>query len=95
LPKKPVHIGGHDFEKKDDARAYVKDLLYKYELGDTVDHVDTQFLKALLDRHPEKAEKIGVGVASFQVRSADFGTRCFWITRKDNSSEKFSTKVCI
>ena len=95
MVKKPVQIGGYDFATKENAKAFVKQLLYKYDLGETVGAEDTQFLNALLARHPEAKDKIGGGVASFQVRSAEYNTRCFWITRTDRSSEKFSTKVCI
>nr|WP_247880697.1 DCL family protein [Brucella intermedia] len=47
-----------------------------------------------LQRHPESATKIGSGIQSFQVRVADFGTRCFWVNRVDGTSEKFSFNAC-
>ena len=44
--------------------------------------------------HPEAAEKIGPGIESFSVRTADYGTRCFWVNRVDGTTEKFSFRAC-
>lgn len=44
---------------------------------------------------PDAATKIGSGVRGFEVRSADYGTQCFWILRVDGSDERFSYKSCI
>jgi hypothetical protein len=48
-----------------------------------------------LDRHPQRDEKIGVGIHHFEVQSADYGTHCFAIVRKDGAAVNFSFKVCI
>lgn len=70
-------------------------MLYRYDLGDRVKQEDAAILKLALDRHPDAAEKIGCGIASFSVRTADFGTRCFWLNRIDGTTAKFSLKACI
>ena len=70
-------------------------LLQKYDVGDKVSADDAVVLKAALERHPEAAEKIGCGIASFSVRTADFGTKCFWVNRTDGTTEKFSYASCI
>lgn len=41
------------------------------------------------------AQRMGSGITHFSVRSADFGSKCFWVNRVDGSSEKFSYKACI
>ncbi|WP_362988829.1 DUF3223 domain-containing protein [uncultured Sphingopyxis sp.] len=43
----------------------------------------------------EAQAKIGCGITHFSVRTADFGTRCFWLNRPDKSTEKFSHTACI
>jgi len=48
-----------------------------------------------LSHHPEYEEKVGCGVDTFSVRSADFGTKCFWVNRIDGTTEKFSHKACV
>ncbi|WP_327212342.1 DCL family protein [Rhizobium beringeri] len=70
-------------------------MLYKYDLGDYVDEKDSIVLSELLRRHPEAERKIGPGIESFRVKSADNGTRCFWVTRVDGSEERFSARSCL
>jgi hypothetical protein len=95
MPAKPVTIGEHHFAKKGEALSFFREMLYRYDLADRVSHEDATLLRLLLDRHPEASEKIGVGVDSFSVRTADFGTRCFWVNRIDGTTEKFSFKACV
>lgn len=95
MPAKPITIGDRYFPRKGDAAAYFREMLYKYDLGDKVGTADAAFLSAAILRHPEAEAKIGAGIASFSVRSADFGTRCFWVNRVDDTSEKFSFDACI
>ena len=95
MPAKPVHVGHLHFEKKGDAVQYFQDMLSRYELGDKVSAQDTKILHNLICVHPDHKAKIGLGIASFSVRSADFGTRCFWVNRVDGSTEKFSFRSCL
>jgi hypothetical protein len=90
-----VKIAGHQFSRKTDALAFLKVMLNRYRPGDTVGAQDSEFLLEALKRHPEAVTKIGSGVRGFEVRSADYGTQCFWILRVDGSDERFSYKSCI
>lgn len=94
MPAKPVKIGSLSFSKKADAHEFFRAMLYKYDLGDQVSLEDQEILSCLISTHPEASEKIGVGIKSFSVRTADFGTRCFWVNRMDGTTEKFSFKAC-
>jgi hypothetical protein len=94
MPAKIVKVGALSFAKKGDANDFFKKILYKYELGDKVSANDAMHLTSLLAMHPEAGEKIGVGIESFSVRAADYGTRCFWVNRLDGTTEKFSFKAC-
>ena len=95
MAKKPVTIGPHHFGKRADAAAFLQAILHKYDVGDKVSAEDAEVLHAALALHPNSAAKVGAGVTHFSVRSADFGTKCFWVNRVDGSSEKFSYKACI
>lgn len=75
MPAKPIDLGPLHFDKKGDAAAFLREMLYKYDLGDRVSAEDSVILRATLEKHPNAAEKIGVGISSFSVRSADFGTK--------------------
>jgi hypothetical protein len=90
MPAKPISLGHLDFPKRGDAVSYLKDMLHKYDAGDRVNEDDATILLAALEHHPNGAEKIGCGVANFSVRTAEFGTKCFWVNRTDGTTEKFS-----
>ena len=95
MPAKPTSLGPLRFRSKTDAAAYLKAMLHKYDVGDKVSAADSLVLTAALKRHQKAAEKIGCGIAYFSVRSADFGSKCFWVNRTDGSTEKFSYKNCL
>ena len=94
MPAKSVKIGPLSFSKKGDATDYFREMRYKYDLGDKVTHEDAEILAHLVHMHPEAAEKIGAGIESFSVRTADYGTRCFWVNRVDGTTERFSFRAC-
>lgn len=92
---KPITLGSLHFGKKGDALAYLKAMLHKYDVGDKVSADDAEVLRAALALHPDSDAKVGCGITHFSVRSADFGSKCFWVNRTDGSTEKFSYKACI
>lgn len=95
MPAKPITLGSMYFERRGDAKAYLKQMLNKYDVGDRVSSEDETILRAALAHHAEAATKIGCGISSFSVRSADFGSQCFWVNRTDGTTEKFSVSGCI
>jgi hypothetical protein len=95
MPAKPLSIGSLHFAKKGDAAAFLQTMLHRYDVGDKVSAADEQILRDALALHPEARTKVGCGITHFSVRSADFGTKCFWINRPDGTTEKFSYKACI
>lgn len=95
MPAKPITLGPLKFEKRGDAVAYLKAMLYRYDVGDRVNAEDSIILQAVVEHHPNAAEKIGCGISYFSVRSADFGTKCFWVNRPDGTTEKFSITASI
>lgn len=90
--KIPVTLGPKYFAKKGDAIAFLNAMLSRYDVGDRVSADDAVILEAALARHPEAIERVGAGVESFSVRSADYGTKCFWVNRVDGTTGKFSHK---
>lgn len=90
--KIPVTLGSEHFDKKGDAIDFLNAMLNRYDVGDRVSAVDAVFLEAALARNPEAEEKIGPGIKDFSVRTADYGTKCFWVNRTDGTTVKFSHK---
>lgn len=95
MPAKPISYGELHFERRGDAIAFLNAILQKYDVGDKVNAADTKILLDALAHHPEAKDKIGCGVSGFSVRSADFGTKCFWANRTDGTTEKFSHRACV
>jgi hypothetical protein len=85
------------FEKAGDATEFFRKILNNYSIGDTIDDSNARHLEALLVRHDERDEKIGVGIHHFEVDSApdEFGGKCFWIVRSDGSRIDFSYPHCL
>jgi hypothetical protein len=95
MPAMPISLAHMQFQKKGDAAAYLKDMLRRYDVGDRVNADDSVILRAALERHPDNKAKIGCGINHFSVRTADFGSKCFWVTRIDGTAEKFSLTACV
>jgi len=93
--RKSVSYGDLHFRTQTEARAYLNAMLSRYDVGDRVSASDAVILTAALSLHPEAKEKIGSGIKDFSVRSADFGTKCFWVNRTDGTTQKFSHKACV
>ncbi|WP_246724727.1 DCL family protein [Rhizobium phaseoli] len=90
-----VEIGDKTFNSQAEAREHFRAILYKYALNQSVDKADECFLILALQRHPESATKIGPRVKRFEVRSADYGTRCFWVVRVDDTSNGSHSRSAI
>jgi Protein of unknown function (DUF3223) len=92
-----IQIATRLFEKAGDGMAFFRRMLNSYSIGSIVSVSDSNELRALLERHDEKAEKIGVGINHFEVGAApdDFGGKCFWIVRTDGSRIDISFKHCL
>lgn len=83
------------FKTKTAEMAHCKAMLARYRDGEFVNDEDSQFLRTLLERHPEAHDKIGVGVTRFFRKRTSQGTSCFWVERNDGSTSDFSYKSCV
>lgn len=95
MPAKKISFGPIHFDRKRDAEEFLKAMLDRYDVGDRVGAKDSQVLLDAIALHPDFAAKVGCGISYFSVRSADFGTKCFWVNRSDGTTEKFSYRTCI
>jgi hypothetical protein len=90
-------IGAHAFSSRQKAQAHASAIRAKYAAGAPVsDPDDDAFLRALIRRHVNAAQKVGVGVARFyvDVAPAGWGT-CFWLERTDGSRTDFGVPSCL
>jgi hypothetical protein len=97
MPKKiPIDVGCQHFASQKDATNYIREILWAHKPGDYV--IASQWiddLTALLNRHPEAGQKIGVGLRAFLVDKDESGSQCFWLERTDGSRTDFSFHACI
>ncbi len=94
--RKPFVLGDHSFPTKKDAVEYIQGILHGNH-DRQLEPVNETFVRAILDRHPDRDSKIGCGVRSIRVvRNPDFPTTwCFWLVRIDGTSTDFSFKECL
>lgn len=95
-----VSLTTRSFEKAGDATAFFALMLNRYSIRDRVSAEDAADLTALLERHDERVEKIGNGIAGFEVNVPpddvpQFSKRCFWIIRNDGTKIDFSIGHCL
>ncbi len=87
-----------EFSTKKEATQFFKEMLDKYNDGDTVSSIDDDnILFDLIQRHPEVREKVGETGINYFYRdlSPNHPTSCFHIKRNDGSNTDFSIKTCI
>jgi hypothetical protein len=92
---KPVVLDTRSFANQNEAKAFFKAMLNRYRPKQRVSDADAADLAALLKRHTEYKDKVGVGIDHFEVMSADFGTQCFRVVRADGTGDDFSYRHCI
>lgn len=95
MPSKPVSIATREFGSRQEATAFFKEMLGRYKPGDRVIADDILDLSALLERHHEYAQKVGVGIDHFEVIMTEHGSPCFRVVRTDGTGTDFSYLTCI
>lgn len=91
-----IVIGPHAFVSKSDAKQYMRDLLSLYQPGHKLTPEHFELVASLIQRHPEAAQKIGVGIRYISVQKhPEFRTKCMIIHREDGTSTDFSYITCI
>jgi hypothetical protein len=101
---KPVSLASRYFPTQSAALEYFKRILYTYSVGEVVsDPMHDTMLRELSDRHPDAAEKVGVGISEFfinKTESGDIGyvsadSRGIWIRRIDGTTVDWSYQTAI
>ncbi len=92
-----IQIGEKTFNTKNQAIDHIREILYRYPLNQSVKGSDLIFMCDLLDLHPDKDRRIGVGIKSIIIeQDGEFNkTRHFSIIRTDDSSIDFSFNKCL
>lgn len=92
----PVELSTRSFPNKKQAGEFFREMRDRYRVGQRLNDADAADLEALLERHPECVDKVGVGIDYFTtMRDPQFNTKCFQIVRTDGSSTDFSAPTAI
>ncbi len=95
MARQPIVLNGIEFKFQKDAIEHFKNMLGRYQNGQTIADDDRDILLALLERHPEADKKIGCGIKRLYKDRTDMPTSCFWIERTDGSRTDFSYRTAI
>lgn len=92
---KKITIGDRSFDSHTESRAFTSTLLGRYKIGDVVLESDLVFVRGLLERHPNQAEKVRAGIKRFEITHGRSGSVCFAVRGQDGALIDFSYKKCI
>lgn len=95
---KPVTINGLTFPSVGDFKLHVQKVLGEQVQGSVISNPTHVFLCHLVRRHPEAADKIGIGIQYFKVlTNTNYGgkNRCFYLFRIDGTHTDFSYQKCV
>lgn len=90
MARDPIIVGHKTFKTQKDALEFFKEMLNSYRVNTTINGENHDLLLAVLERHPEAQQKIGVGIKRFYKAPTDKGTNCFWVERTDGTKTDFS-----
>jgi len=96
MARKVIEVDGRRFGSKKELKDYVRAIVARYSDDQLLSRSDLRFMKALLENHRWRDEKVGVGIALMTVKvNRPFATRGFWLTRFDGTTTDFSWLECI
>ncbi|VFQ94873.1 unnamed protein product [Cuscuta campestris] len=93
----PVTVGPKRFGSSVEMFRYFHRLLSSWSPNVNVNRYEHMVLLELIGKgHPEPERKIGCGAGGFQVRfHPKFNDKCFFILRKDGTTDDFSIRKCV
>ncbi len=88
--RKKIKIGEKEFSTKKEALSHYKMILNSYNFGEPINQSDFKEILNLLETHPRKEEKKGVGIKQIRIAKLKYKTKAFELVRLDDSTEYFS-----
>lgn len=94
---KPMQIGNLVFTTKKAAKDFVREIISRNNVKQSLEGDDFLFVSDLLAIHPESEQKIGGGISRIFVDlDAQYQrNKCFYLEWRDGSSTDFSWLSCI
>ena len=96
MARAPITLGSETFRTKEALKARIRGIVAAHADDETLNAEEFSLIRALLERHRRRSEKVGCGVTSIEVRTNWPGpTRGFWLTRADGTCTDFSWLDCV
>lgn len=83
--RKEINIGKRKFLTKKEALKHYKRILNSYDYGESINEQDFKEILSLLETHPRKEEKKGVGIKEVRIAKLKYQTKAFELVRFDGS----------
>jgi len=90
-----ININGKNYKTKKEVTKIIQNILYKYDIEESINNEDQQILLELLKYHPDYKQKIGCGILKIKIYITQYKRRGFKLIRIDKSSTDFSYIKCI
>jgi hypothetical protein len=91
-----VKFGEREFSTMALAKTAIQSVLWRYDLKQSIDVADTEFISAVFGSHPKYDQKCaGRTIDRFEVHPQKYQSRCFYAVFEDGSMIQFSYKPCI
>ena len=89
--REKIKIGQKEFATKKEALSHYKTILNSYEFSGLLNKSDFNDILDLLEKHPNKEKKIGVGIEKVRVVKLNhYNSKAFELVRFDGSADYFS-----
>jgi len=89
-------VAGEFFPTQKALKERIRRVIDETPLGGSVAADDYEFVRSLLDRHPDADQKVGCGVVDLEVdRAKQYDSICFYLVRSDGTRTDFSWPECI
>jgi hypothetical protein len=76
--REKIKIGEREFATKKDALNHYKIILNSYKFGEFLNNSDFKDIMSLLETHPHKEEKIGIGIEKVRfVKLQNYNSKAF------------------
>jgi hypothetical protein len=98
MPKRvAIQVGSQAFYSKKEAKEFCRVIVSQYPDYQRLAPVDDDFLRDLIQLHPQVEEKVGAGISHFSIAlDGEWKkTRHFVVHRLDGTSTDFSYHTCI
>jgi hypothetical protein len=92
MPKRRFETGGIVFESQKEYINYIRAMITRSKIAQPLTPRDAQIARSILERHPQRDEKIRRRIISHFETGLNNGSKCLFVVFKSGDREHFSYK---